>query len=152
MEPKKSGKIGEILVEDGLLSKAQLEEALALQREKGGLLGQILIEKKFIDEESLIGTFGKQFKLPYIPLKNYAINPDMGGMLAADFCHKNTLVAFDCDSKRVYVAMADPMNAAALDEIRKVTGRIPQVFLARISEVLNAVFFIYHEGETDRPS
>jgi Type II secretion system (T2SS), protein E, N-terminal domain len=152
MEPSEKRKIGEILIEDGLLSKAQLEEALTLQREKGGLLGQILIEKKFMDEESLIGALGKQFKVPFIPLKSYAINPDMGGMLVADFCHKNTLVAFDCDSKRVFVAVADPMNTAALDEIRKMTGRVPHVFLARISEILNAIFFIYHEGETDRPS
>ena len=46
MEPKKKRKIGEILIEDGLLSKAQLEEALAFQKEKGGVIGQILIEKK----------------------------------------------------------------------------------------------------------
>lgn len=145
-------KIGEILMGDGLLSKAQLEEALVLQRERGGLLGQILVEKKFVDEDTLIGILGKQFKIPYIPLKNYSINPDMSGMLSADFCHRNTVVAFDCDSKRVYAAVADPMNEAVLDEIQKMTGRIPQVFLARVAEILNAIFFIYHEGKTDRPS
>jgi hypothetical protein len=146
MELKKKRKIGEILIEDGLLSKAQLEEALVFQKEKGGVIGQILIEKKFVDEESLIGALGKQFKVPYIPLKNYAINPDMAGMLSADFCHGNMAVAFDCDHKKVYVAVADPMNDAAVEKIRALTGRIPQVFLARISEILNAIFFIYHEG------
>ena len=145
-------KIGEILIEDGLLSKAQLEEALAYQEEKGGLIGQILIEKKFLSEDMLIGALGKQFKIPYIPLKNYSINPDMAAMLAADFCHKNSMVAFDCDSKRVYVAMADPLSGPILDDLRKVTGRIPQIFLARISEILNAIFFIYHDGKTDSPS
>lgn len=146
MNLKKKGKIGEILIEDGLLSKAHLEEALAFQKEKGGLIGKILIEKKFVDEESLIGALGKQFKIPYIPLKNYAINPDMAGMLAADFCHENMVVAFDCDHKKVYVAVADPMSDAAVEKIRTLTGRIPQVFLARISEILNAIYFIYHEA------
>jgi hypothetical protein len=146
MEAKKKRKIGEILIEDGLLSKAQLEEALVFQKEKGGMIGRILIEKKFVDEESLIGALGKQFKIPYIPLKNYAINPDMVGLLSADFCHENMAVAFDCDHKKVYVAMTDPMNDTAVEKIRAMTGRIPQVFLARISEVLNAIFFIYHEG------
>jgi Type II secretion system (T2SS), protein E, N-terminal domain len=145
MEPKKKRKIGEILIEDGLLSKAQLEEALVFQKEKGGMIGQILIEKKLVDEESLIGALCRQFKMPYIPLKNYAINPDMAGMLTADFCHENMAVVFDCDHKKVYVAMTDPMNDAAVEKIRTMTGRIPQVFLARISEVLNAIFFIYHE-------
>jgi type IV pilus assembly protein PilB len=138
--------IGEILIEDGLLSKAQLEEALVFQKEKGGLIGQILIDKKFLDEESLIGALGKQFKVPYIPLKNYAINPDMSGILSANFCHENMAVAFDCDHKKVYVAVADPMNSAAVEKIRTLTGRIPQVFLARISEILNAIYFIYHEA------
>jgi type IV pilus assembly protein PilB len=146
MGSKIKRKIGEILIEDGLLSKAQLEEALAYQKEKGGLLGRILLEKKFVDEESLIGALGKQFKIPYIPLKNYSINPDMAGMLKADFCHENLVVAFDCDHKRVYVAVADPMNEAAVEKIKALTGRIPQVFISRISEILNAIYFIYHEA------
>ena len=68
------------------------------------------------------------------------------GMLTADFCHENMAVVFDCDHKKVYVAMTDPMNDAAVEKIRTMTGRIPQVFLARISEILNAIFFIYHEA------
>jgi type IV pilus assembly protein PilB len=145
MDPKKKQKIGEILIEAGLLSKAQLEEALVFQKEKGGIIGKILVEKKLVDEESLVGALGKQFKVPYIPLKNYAINPDMAGLLTADFCHENMVVAFDCDHKKVYVAVADPMNDAAIEKIRTLTGRVPQVFLSRISEILNAIFFIYHE-------
>lgn len=146
MGSKIKRKIGEILIEDGLLSKAQLEEALAHQKEKGGLLGKIFIEKKFLDEESLIGALGKQFKMPYIPLKNYSINPDMAGMLKADFCHENLAVAFDCDHKKVYVAVSDPANDAVIEKIRSLTGRIPQVFLSKISEILNAIYFIYHEA------
>jgi type IV pilus assembly protein PilB len=145
MIPKIRRRIGEILIEDGLLSKAQLEEALAFQKEKGGLIGRILIEKKLVAEESLIGALGKQFKIPYIPLKNYAINPDMASMLTSDFCHENTLVAFDGDVKKVYIAAADPLSDVVIEKIRKMTGRIPQIFLARISEILNAIYFIYHE-------
>ncbi len=146
MDPKIRKKIGEILIEDGLLSKAQLEEALACQKEKGGLIGKILVEKKFVDEESLVGALGKQSKIPFIPLKSYAINPDMANMLNADFCHENMVVAFDCDAKKVYVAVADPLSDAVVEKIRTLTGRIPQIFLARISEILNAIFFIYHEA------
>jgi len=146
MNLKAKALIGEILIEDGLLTKAQLEEALAQQKEKGGLIGTILIEKKFVNEEALVSALGKQFKIPYIPLKNYSINPDMGDVLTADFCHENLAVAFDCDHKKVYVAIADPLNRAAVEKIKTLTGRIPQVFLSRISEILNAIYFIYHES------
>lgn len=146
MSPKIKRRIGEILIEDGLLTKAQLEEALAYQKEKGGLIGKILIEKKFVDEEALIGALGKQFKIPYLSLKNYSINPDMAEVLKSAFCHENTLVAFDCDPKKVYIAVADPMNDAAVEKVKTLTGRMPQVFLSRISEILNAIYFIYHEA------
>jgi len=146
MSSRTKQKIGEILIEDGLLSKAQLEEALAFQKANGGLIGKILVDKKYVDEDSLIGALGKQFKIPYIPLKNYSINSDMASMLTAEFCHENTVVAFDCDSKKVYIAVADPLNDAVIEKIRTLTQRIPQVFLAKISEILNAVYFIYHEA------
>jgi hypothetical protein len=138
-------RVGEILIEDGLLSPAQLQEALDFQKEKGGLIGQILVDKKYVSEDNLISALGKQYKMPYIPLKNYAINPDMAQMLQADFCHENLLVAFDCDHKRIHVAVADPLNDAAIEKIKTLTGRIPQVFLSKISEILNAIYFLYHE-------
>ena len=145
MDTKIRRRIGEILIEDGLLSKAQLEEALAYQKEKGGLIGSILVEKNFVSEESLIGALGKQFKVPYLPLKSYSINPDMAELLKADFCHKHQVVPFDFDSKKIYIAIADPMNREAIEQVRALTGRIPQVFISRISEILNAIYFIYHE-------
>lgn len=145
MDTKIRRRIGEILIEDGLLSKAQLEEALAYQKEKGGLIGNILVEKGFVSEESLISALGKQFKVPYLPLKNYSINPDMAELLKADFCHKNQIVPFDFDSKKIFIAVADPMNLDAIEQVRTLTGRIPQVFISRISEILNAIYFIYHE-------
>jgi hypothetical protein len=146
MNPKIRRKIGEILIEEGLLSEAHLKEALVLQKEKGGLIGKILVEMNFVDEDSLIGALGKQFKMPYLPLKNYGINPDMAAVLTADFCHQNMVVAFDCDAKKVYVAVADPLGDAVIEKVRTLTGRIPQVFLTKISEILNAIFFIYHEA------
>ncbi|HOW87743.1 MAG TPA: hypothetical protein P5561_04420 [Candidatus Omnitrophota bacterium] len=146
MGPKIKRRIGEILIEDGLLTKTQLEEALAHQKEKGGLIGKILIEKNFLEEEDLIGALGKQFKIPYLSLKNYSINPDMAEVLKSDFCHENMIVAFDCDAKKVYVALADPMNEAAIEKVKALTGRVPQVYLSRMSEILNAIYFIYHEA------
>ncbi len=138
-------KIGEILVEDGLLTQQQLTDALAVQKEKGGLLGRILIERHFLEEDHLISALGKQFKIPYISLRHYSINPDMAELLPADFCHKNLMVAFDFDSKRIYLAVTDPLNDEAIAEVKALTGHTPQVFFSTMSEILNAIFFIYHE-------
>lgn len=142
---KEHRKIGEILIEDGLLTHEQLQQTLAIQKEKGGLVGRILVDMKFVSEEDLISALGKQYKIPYMPLKNYAINPDMANILKSDFCHENFLVAFDCDAKRIYIAIADPGNLPVIENIKTMTGRNPQVFLSRVSEILNALYFLYHE-------
>ena len=97
-------KLGEILIEDGLLTRAQLEEALVHQREEGGLIGQVLIDMNLVDEAHLVSALGKQFQIPYIPLKNYAVNPDVTDLLKAELCEQNILVGFDADSKK----MAEP--------------------------------------------
>lgn len=138
-------KIGEILLEDGLLTKEQLAEALAIQKEKGGLLGQILIAKRFLEEDHLISALGKQLKIPFISLRHYSVNPDMAALLKSDFCHQHLLVPFDCDNKRVYLAVGDPLDEEAVAKVKALTGRLPQVFISRISEILNAIFFLYHE-------
>ncbi len=138
-------KIGEILIEDGLLTPEQLDEALEHQKTHGGLLGQILIEKEFVSEDHLISALGKQLKMPFLPLKNYSINPDMAGLLEADFCYKNFVVPFDGDGKKVYLAVADPLNEELIEKIATMTHRIPKVFLARNADILNALYFLYHQ-------
>lgn len=70
----------------------------------------------------------------------------MAELLSADFCHEHLLVAFDCDHKKVYVSVADPTDGEAIEKVKALTGRIPQVFLSRVSEILNAIYFIYHEA------
>jgi type IV pilus assembly protein PilB len=138
-------KLGEILVEDGLITAAQLEEALAYQKEHGGLIGQILIDKKAVTEDDLVGALGKQFRVPYIPLKNYLVNHDMAGSLTADFCHEHLLVPFDGDAKRISVAVSDPADERTIEKIRALTQKKPQVFIARISDIRNVIYAFYHE-------
>ncbi|HPW77304.1 MAG: bacteriophage N4 adsorption protein B [Candidatus Omnitrophica bacterium ADurb.Bin292] len=145
MTDKTNKKIGEILIEDGLIQPAQLAEALEHQKLHGGLVGQILIEKKFLDEDSLVSALGKQARVPYIPLCRYAMNPEMATLLKADFCNTNLVVAFDGDARKVFLAMADPLDKETVERVRTMTGRAPKVYISRISEILNAIFYLYHE-------
>ena len=115
MTDKTNKKIGEILIEDGLIQPAQLAEALEHQKLHGGLVGQILIEKKFLDEDSLVSALGKQARVPYIPLCRYAMNPEMATLLKADFCNTNLVVAFDGDARKVFLAMADPLDKETVE-------------------------------------
>ncbi|OQA56180.1 MAG: bacteriophage N4 adsorption protein B [Candidatus Omnitrophica bacterium ADurb.Bin277] len=145
MKEKTRKKLGEILIEDGLIKPAQLSEALEHQSRQGGLIGQILIDKGFIDEDDLGSALGKQFRIPYIPLSRYSLNPETAELLEADFCNQNLAVAFDVDAKRVFLAMSNPLDQEVIQEVKKKTRRDPQIFISRISEILNAIFYLYHE-------
>lgn len=145
MAGKITKKIGEILIEDGLLTPAQLEEALAEQKKQGGLLGQVLINKKFVDEDHLTSALSKQFHIPYLPLRDYSINPDMASVLKAEFCHENLLVGFDGNAKRICIAVSDPLNVNAVEQVKAMTQKTPHVFISKISEIRNALYFLYHE-------
>ncbi|HOG24356.1 MAG TPA: hypothetical protein PK590_06880 [Candidatus Omnitrophota bacterium] len=145
MTDKTNKKIGEILIEDGLIQPAQLAEALEYQKLNGGLIGQILIKQKFLDEDSLVSALGKQARVPYIPLCRYAMNPEMATLLKADFCNTNLVVPFDGDARKVFLAMADPLDQATVEKVQAMTGRAPKVYISRISEILNTIFYLYHE-------
>lgn len=145
MSGKSGKKLGQILLEDGLLGSAQLGEALAYQKEHGGLIGQILVERQFVSEDHLISALGKQFRVPYIPLKNCLINPDVIELLKGEFCLENLLVPFDADAKKISLAVADPSDEEVIETIKAMTQRRPQVFISRISEIRDVIFSLYHE-------
>lgn len=145
MNGKTGKKLGQILLEDGLLGSAQLDEALAYQAEHGGLIGQILVDRQFVTEDHLVSALGKQFRVPYIPLKNYLVNPDVVELLRAGFCLENLVVPFDADAQRISIAIADPSDEETIEKVRVMTQRRPQVFIARISEIRGVIFSLYHE-------
>jgi len=135
---KKKKRLGEILIEDGILSAGQLEEALEDQKTSGMLLGQVLITKGYISEENLISAVGKQLKIPYLPLEKYSINGDAAVWMDPQFCKDNSLVLIDGDEHYVSVAMTDPLNYAAIHEIHEKTGKKTMVYLSTLSEIMTA--------------
>ncbi len=150
MAQKIKRKLGELLIEDNLLTQDQLKETLSYQKENGGLLGEILVKKGFVTEDVLLSMLGRQFKIPYLSLKNYSVNSDAGALVSSGFCHEHNVVAFDCDSRRIFIAVSDPMNDEAIEKIAEQTKLLPQVFLSRPSEILNSIFFIYHETNCEK--
>ncbi len=136
-------RLGEILIENGVLTPENLEEALNHQKREGGLIGQILIRMGYISEENLIAAIGKQLRVPYLPLSQYAVNSEAAEILGEDFCRKNLLMGFDQDDKRIFLALSDPLNTQVLLEIQKKTNLKPQVFISTPTEILNMMDLVF---------
>ena len=139
--PKKL--LGELLIEDGVLSRENLTEALGHQKTHGGLIGQILIRLGYVSEEDLIAALARQLSIPYITLANYSTNVNTAVRFNEEFCRRNLLVAFDEDDRHIFISMADPLNSPALEEIEKQSQLRSQVFISTPSEILNMLDLVF---------
>ncbi len=137
MRERSKKRVGEILIEDGVLTQENLDEALIQQKKEGGIIGQILIRLGYVTEENLIAALSKQLGIPYLPLPNYSVNMETIREYGYDFCKQNMLIAFDQDDKYIYVSTADPLNDIALEHIENQSKRRAQVFISTPSEIVN---------------
>ena len=143
MRERLKKRLGELLIENGILTKENLEEALIYQKKNGGVIGQILIRLGYISEENLVAALGHQLNVPYLPLQNYSLNMDVVRQLEEEFCKRNMVIAFDRDAKYIYLSLADPLNVNAIEEIEKLSQMRAQIFISTPSEILNMLDLVF---------
>src|SRR6058998_2921261 len=115
-------RLGDLLVADGLLTPAQLQKALGEQRGSTEKLGSILIKLGFINEEQLIGFLSRQYGVPSITLAQLEIDPTVLRLVPAPTARKYEVIPVRKMGNSLAVAMADPTNVFALDDIAFMTN------------------------------
>src|SRR3990167_5136939 len=114
--------IGDLLVERGSIHRENLNVAVAYQKEKGGLLGEILVELKFATEEDIAHALTRQYGFPYLPLANYEIDSEVITSVPENVCRQFCLIPIDKIGKSLTLAMADPLNFQATEDVELLTG------------------------------
>src|SRR5688572_26589812 len=114
-------KLGEILVQAGLLNDSQLRAALTEQRRWGGPLGRILVEMKVISEEAMVQALSMQLNLPGVNLEQKDIDSRVLDLVPGELAEQLSIVPFGAQGKFLDVAMVDPTNIAAIDTLRTKT-------------------------------
>ena len=112
-------RLGEILIDDDIITRDQLKRALEQQREGGGFLGQILIEQKAVSQDTLISYLAKQCQIPHLSLLNYRIGEEALAQVPKELCLKHFLIPVDKMGRILTLAMVDPLDTEALEEIKK---------------------------------
>lgn len=146
-------RIGELLLEQGVISRHQLEAALMIQKQTRARLGITLISQGFLSEEALVTALSQALSVPRVELKS--ITPEWAAihMLRARFCEVNEAFPYGIEKngsrKALLVAMADPLNAPAVQEIEFTTGLPVSARIATLSEVRNAILRYYHKVDPD---
>jgi type IV pilus assembly protein PilB len=121
--------LGQILIAMGVLTAPGLEEGLTAQKERGGAIGQVLVELGYIKEEDLLQALATQFDVPPVDLANLEIPQEVLQMVSVDMAQMYQVIPISFEDGILTVALADPRNVHALDDLRfilncKVAGAI----------------------------
>ena len=132
-------RLGEILVERGVLPRVQLEEVLFFQKEKGVLFGEALVQMKIGTEVDVVQALTCQYGFPYLPLANYEIAPEAVAAVPRGVCRQYCLVPIDKIGRSLTLTMANPLNVQALEDVEKITGCSVQAFISTATDINRAI-------------
>ena len=107
-----------ILLEQGKASREQLEHALAIQKQTGAFLGEILVEEGILDEKSLLSFLAKFCKIPHLSLLDYLIDAEVAALVPKEICLEYRLIPIDKLGKNLTIAMVNPLNTMALEVVQ----------------------------------
>src|SRR5438445_4955961 len=111
-------RIAEVLIEDGLLLPNQLEEAVSIQKTEGGRLLKILTDKQFVTEQDMAFSTGRCLNTPPINLAKLHVPEEVMALVPRDMAKTNKLVPIARLNGKLFVAMADPTNVLAVDDLK----------------------------------
>ncbi len=123
MPPVKSfgERIADVLVEDGLLTPKQVEELLDQQKKGGTRLLKLILEKAYVSEQDMAVSMGRVLNTPPINLSRITIPADIAELLPTELARNHKIVPVSRLENKLFVAMADPLNVLAIDDVRRVT-------------------------------
>ncbi len=131
--------LGELLLSRKIVTREQLEEACKLQETRGGLLGQILVGLGYATEEAIAQALTTQYGLPYLPLAHYSVDPELLRLIPENVARQYCLVPVDNIGNTLTIAMANPLNTKAVDDIELLTHCSVQIFVSTPSDILQAI-------------
>lgn len=146
-------KVGEILLENGLIDELQLEAALTKQKQWGGRLGANLVKLGYISEVNLLKFLSKQLNYPCADLSNFKVDQQVFKIISVDLAKKNHIIPLqikeDQGKKSLFLAMSNPTDISIVDEINFITGCTVKPVIATDSQIESAINKYYLNGEVE---
>jgi len=140
-------RLGEILLQQGLLTEAKLQEALAEQGKSGRKLGRVFVEKGLVSEEQISTALARQLQVPYVNLKHFVIKPEVAMRLPETQARRFRAIVLEDTGSFYRVAMADPTDLFAYDEIARYLKRDIQLAVVTESLLIQTIDRVYRRTE-----
>lgn len=138
-------RLGEILVEKGIITEEILNRALSIQQGSMEKLGDVFLKMGVIKEEDLYSALSDIYNVPYVNLDDVVIDSEVVRLVPEHICRRYMVIPLNIDGDRIMVAMSNPVNIYALDDIRIITGKDVDPVLAserQITQVLDRIYTI----------
>jgi type IV pilus assembly protein PilB len=145
-----SVRLGEILLKESLITQDQLDKALEFQRSNGGKLGSCLTKMGFITDDDITGVLSRQYGVPSINLKYYEIDPIVIKLIPQDTALRYQVVPLSRVGSVLTIAMTDPTNVFAMDDIKFMTGFNVEPVVASESAIAEAITRFYGGGHSNQ--
>ncbi len=137
--PQAKKKVGDLLVEKGLISSEQLADALKEQKATGVRLGEVLVTRGLISEDQLVDIMSERLSVPRISIKQMVIDPSVVQEIPVEVARRYSLIPVFRIGNALTVAMADPLNVIAIEEIQYQTGKTIKRAIAPAAEIGKAI-------------
>jgi type IV pilus assembly protein PilB len=143
-----SSRLGEMLVKEALITADQLREAVAYQKTHGGRLGSVMIKLGLVNDDEITGVLSRQYGVPSINLKYYEVDPSVIRLIPQDTAVRYQVVPLSRVGSTLTIAMTDPTNVFAMDDIKFMTGFNIEPVVAPESAVNEAISKFYGEAQS----
>ena len=149
---RKKMRLGDVLVNSGVITEQDLEKGLARQKGTGRKLGEVLVDEGLVSEDNIARALSSQLRYEMVELQNIQVDPEVLKLVPANVAKKYKVLPFELspDSMMIRLAMADPMDMAALDDINIITNMQVEPVVATTSGVMLAIDQYY--GQADMKS
>jgi type IV pilus assembly protein PilB len=139
-------RIGELLLKEKRITPEQLQEALNYQRQHGGKLGYNLVKLGFVKDEEITGLLSRQYGVPSIAINQFEIDPAIVKLVPAETAQKYQIVPLSRSGATLTIAMTDPTNVFAMDDIKFMTGYNVEPVVASEVAVVAAIEKYYNKA------
>ncbi len=143
-----SKQLGQLLLERGVITQAQLDHACTTQKARGGLLGQVLVELGFATEEQIAQAITAQYGFPYLPLETMDIDSAAIELVPEHVARQYCLIPIDHMGKGLTIAMANPLNIQAVEDIETLTKCTVQTFVSTATDINKAIDRYYRNSRS----
>lgn len=149
MRPQKK-RLGELLVENGVITDQQLKYALVLQKTTGRKLGEVLIAQGFLNEMDIMDLLGKQLDIKFIDLSRIKLDPKLASSVPLLMARRYNVVPFQIENNKLNVALEDPLDFVAIEDLRKASKLEVVPFISHKESIVNAIRQLYGSDYADK--